>query len=284
MKATQKLLIGFLRKYYQSGLRGSWQLTDFLAANFTSLQNVCLPTENGLIYLDLRIGSARDIVRTAFSQSGEDVVMKKFIRPGDIVFDVGAHLGFYTLLVSKLVGKDGKVFAFEPNPELLPSLRQTVGHLANVTLFECALSDKAGKIELFVPEDASMASLSDWTAGGAGSVHSVRCDVKVLGELVESGEVALPQFIKCDVEGAELAVFSGARNILDRVDAPVVLFELNTKAAESFGNKPTSYHEFFESMDAADFDYFEVQSEEVKEMRDWDVTYTNILAIPASRR
>src|SRR5687768_1994453 len=138
------ILVDIIRIYCRSGIRGSWRVSDFLSKHFKSLQLVPIETENGQVFADLRIGSARGILTSPRCLSGEAEVMRQFVRPGDVVFDIGAHLGFYTLLLSKLAGEGGKVFAFEPNPELLPSLRRTLEEPKNVQLFEVALSDKEG--------------------------------------------------------------------------------------------------------------------------------------------
>lgn len=277
------ILTNLLGLYYKSGMRGSWRLSDFLVKHLVSLQRVPIEVDGGILYGDLRIGSARGILASPTSKSGEDKVMYKYVRPGDVVFDIGAHLGFYTLLLSKLAGACGKVFAFEPNPELLASLRMTLSACENVKLFEIALSNESGEIDLFVPEDASMASLADWTDGDSGIVHSVQCKMKVLDEMVGKGEIPIPNFIKCDVEGAELDVFNGARSILDRTDAPIVLFELNRKAGESFARKNNDYLEFFLTLTAANYSFFEVLPEGTRQMQNWNLAYTNVLAVPASR-
>lgn len=277
-------LAGFIKLYCKSRLRGSWRVSDFLSKRFESLHSVPIEVEGGTLYADLRGGSARGILASPHNPSGEDAVMRQFVKPGAVVFDIGAHLGIYTLLLSKLVGESGKVFAFEPNPELLPCLRRTLAEKTNVRLFETALSDTNGEIELFVPEDASMASVRDWTNGSAGAVHSVKCEMRVLDAMLEAALIERPGFIKCDVEGAELMVFAGARKILDRADAPVVLFELNRKAAQSFGKTTADYFEFFGRLEHAQYSFFEVLPEGLKDLRSHDVDYANIAAIPASRR
>lgn len=279
-----RILVDIIRIYCRSGLRGSWRFSDFLSRHFKSLHSVPIQTEAGQLFADLRIGSARAILTSPRYLSGEAEVMRQFVRPGDVVFDIGAHLGFYTLLLSKLAGESGKVFAFEPNPELLPSLRRTLEEPRNVQLFEIALSDKSGGIELYVPEDASMASLSDWTKGSAGNVHSVLCEMKVLDEMYTAGMIKLPNFVKCDVEGAELLVFAGAKKIFDRVDAPVVLFELNKKAAESFGSVTGDYFEFFETLEYPNYYFYEVLPDGMKDIESRDIEYTNVVAVPAARR
>jgi FkbM family methyltransferase len=276
-------LINFLAAYNRSGLRGSYRLTNFLAHRLKSLQNLPIQTENGILYADLRISSSRGILANPKSLTGEDLIMKRFVKKGDIVFDIGAHLGFYTLLLSKLVGETGKVFAFEPNSELLPSLKQTLAALSNVELFQIALSDKKGKINLFVPDDASMASLSNWTDGNGGDVHTVICEMERMDDLIEMGKLLVPQFIKCDVEGAELSVFSGALKTLNRTDAPIIMFELNERAARSFGTTVKEYFELLESLDKPKYDFFEVLPNGLKILRSREIEYTNVIAIPKAK-
>lgn len=278
------LLTRFLAAYYRSGLRGSYRITDVLAQRLKSLQDVQIETENGVIVGDLRISSARGILAYPKSQSGEDAVMKRFVKEGDVIFDIGAHLGFYTLLLSRLVGEQGKVYAFEPNPELLPSLERSIAPLANVELLRVALSDREGEAGLFVPGDASMASLKDWTEGVVGEIHEVKCEMRMLDEMIEAGELPLPDFIKCDVEGAELSVFRGAVKTLNRIDAPILLFELNARAAAAFGSTTTAYFDLLRSLDEAKYSFFEVTPEGTRELASTDIEYTNVIAVPVSKQ
>lgn len=274
------LLTKFLAIYNKSGIRGSYRLTDFLSQRLESLQRVPISTESGTLYADLRISSARSILACPKSQSGEDLVMRNFVSAKDFVYDIGAHLGFYTLLLSQIVGENGRVFAFEPNLELLPSLKSTIAAHANIELFTIALSDQDGQIDLFVPEDASMASLSDWTNGIAGDVHRVSCEMHRVDDLVAKGKIEPPTFIKCDVEGAELSVFKGAVKNLDRVDAPVILFEVNKIAAQSFGTDVQSYFSFLQSLEKPAYTFFEVTAAGIKVLESQEIKYANVVAVP----
>lgn len=276
-------LKGFIAAYFRSGLRGSTRLSDFLSNRLKSMQNVPIEIEGGTLYADLRISTARTILAYPKCQSGEDIVMRKFVRKGDVVYDIGAHLGFYTLLLSKLAGDAGKVYAFEPNPKLHPSLRRTLDAIENVEFFDIALSDSEGELNLYVPEDASMASLANWTDGIGGDVHTVKCELKRLDDLVESGELPLPQFIKCDVEGAELSVFRGGTKTLDRREAPVIMFEANAKAAASFGWRTTDYFDFLDSLKHPGYRYFEVTKDGIIDLESQSLEYANVVAVPAAR-
>lgn len=277
------LLARFLRTYHRTGLRGSYRITKLLSSHFASLQSLPIQTPSGILYADMRISSAHGLLANPQSQSGEDLAMRRFVSSGDVAFDIGAHLGLYTLVLSELVGASGKVFAFEPNAELLPSLKQTVQNLTNVELHDTALSDLTGSAKLFVPEDKSMASMTDWTNGIGGDVHTVTCRMETIDDLISSGELAFPDFIKCDVEGAELAVFRGARKTLDREDGPVILFEVNSKAASGFGIETDASLEFIQSLSNPRYKVFEVLPSGLRELPNEIPDYTNVVAIPAAR-
>lgn len=280
---TMTAITKFLSIYLRSRARGSYRTTMFLSERLKSLQSVAIRTEWGVLYADLRISSSHGILADPRSSSGEDLVMKRFVREGDIVFDIGAHLGFYTLLLSGLVGQSGKVYSFEPNAELLPSLGRTVALMDNVDLIQIALSNTAGEETLYIPEDASMASLSDWTDGIGGKVHAVSCEKATIDDLVSAGKLRMPNFIKCDVEGGELSVFKGAQKTLDRCEAPAILFELNTKAATAFGSDTIESLSFIRSLPKAKYRILEVSPSGLRELPDAVPAYTNVVAIPETR-
>jgi FkbM family methyltransferase len=163
--------------------------------------------------------------------------MRKVVRPDDVVFDIGANIGVHSVALSKMAGPRGRLCVFEPNPELLPQLRLTVEGLGNAKLYPFALSDKSDVSTLFIPENAEMGSLANWTAerDGAGEIHTINCEVRRIDDLISNGDIPLPDFIKCDIEGAELMAFKGANAALDRIDAPIILFEANIHNTRGFG-------------------------------------------------
>ena len=276
------LIAGVLAAYHRSGLRGSHRLTGLLASRLPSLRELRVTTRNGIIYVDLNIASARAILADPDSHSGEERVINHFVIPGDTVFDIGAHFGVYTLLMSRLVGVEGRVVAFEPNSEVLPSLRKTVSDIANVRLLEHALSDISGTLDFFVPEDASMASLRDWSGGTGGKVHKLSCETRRLDDLVAYG-LPVPGFVKCDVEGAELSIFEGARDTFDRVAAPVIMFEIVRQAATAFGQTPGDYISVLKSFEQAQYRFFEVIPDGIARLESDEIEYANVLAVPANR-
>ena len=151
--------------------------------------------------------------------------MRRTLRAGDIVVDAGAYKGGYTLWMRRAVGEAGRVHAFEPQPRLAAFIAGCVRAFGwdNVSVHEVALGAAPGERTLRVPGDgpSQRGSLVVEREGArAYPVRVARLD-DVLAEEVRSRPVA---FLKCDVEGKELDVFRGAREILVE-DRPSLLFE-----------------------------------------------------------
>ncbi|MGB3296355.1 MAG: FkbM family methyltransferase, partial [Phormidesmis sp.] len=140
-------------------------------------------------------------------------MFKESILEGSVVFDIGAHVGFYTLLSSILVGHRGKVFTFEPLPRNLFYLKRhlKLNHVKNVKLIEAAVSDSCDFAYFDdVPDnDLPKSYLGKLSTQGKLQVKTVSLD-----ELLERGEIVAPTHLKIDVEGAELLVLKGARKTL----------------------------------------------------------------------
>ena len=148
---------------------------------------------------------------------------------GDVFVDVGANTGFFVLPIAELVGSEGRVLAFEPAPDaarLLRSAARARGMSSQIALYETALGDAAGSLELRAdpafPEDTTKRSL--FIDGPVVADVPVRA----FDELVRSGEIELPEgvdAVKIDVEGAELRVLAGMRETLERHRPRMVVIE-----------------------------------------------------------
>lgn len=141
----------------------------------------------------------------------------KVISTGKVVYDIGANVGFYTLLASKLVGEDGIVYAFEPLEENLQLLKKhiQINQLRNVIIIPIAISDVSGDVHFSRAENRSQGKIAE---GGEVIVKSNTID-----NLVEQGIIRKPDYIKIDIEGAELAALNGAKRILAECDPEIFL-------------------------------------------------------------
>ena len=147
------------------------------------------------------------------------------LEPGMVFFDVGANLGYYTLLASSKIETVGQVHAFEPSPAQFKhlSLNVQLNRASNVTLNNCALDENSGERDLFLT--------TGWNQGlhslGRGDQHSRSCRVQCLtldGYVAGIGLTRL-DVLKIDVEGAEMLVLHGAEQTLSTLSPALVLFE-----------------------------------------------------------
>lgn len=135
--------------------------------------------------------------------------LREHVKPGMVAFDIGANAGYYTLLLSRLVGPTGRVIAFEPFPENVTNLMHHVhvNGLPNCEVIAAAVSDRTGLAGFRTAASNSMGSISD-------GVVDFRIPTITLDDAVKAMGVPAPDFVKMDVEGAEGLVLAGARGLL----------------------------------------------------------------------
>ena len=163
------------------------------------------------------------------------VLFDRVTRPGDVVFDIGANVGFYTLLAARLVGPAGKVVAFEPLPRNLAMLERHLAYnsLANVEIVRAAVAERSGSAHF---------------AGGGGpstgylAAQGTPIDLVCLDDLVADESIRPPNVVKIDVEGAESRVLEGGRRTFTTHRPKVILaahgweqWTLCVRLLESFG-------------------------------------------------
>lgn len=138
-------------------------------------------------------------------------------RPGQCVYDIGANLGFYTLLASRLVGKTGRVISFEPFPQNVAKIEKHVAlnQNGNVTVVPVAVSDAEGTAHFQTGSASEMGRLSET---GTLTVHTVSLDTRV-----DRGDWPVPDVLKIDVEGAESRVLKGAARLLATRHPAIIL-------------------------------------------------------------
>ena len=159
-------------------------------------------------------------------------LFQKWIRPGDHVVDIGANVGYFSLLASLLVGSSGRVTSFEPNPTVFAQLQANIERNGfSVFAHEAACSDTEGTLQLYVNEagNSGESSLSQENASGHFS-HNVRC---VIPDAVLEGSPEA-SFVKIDVEGAEMLVLRGLRRTL-AVAHPLLCLEMDDRKLKSMG-------------------------------------------------
>ena len=154
------------------------------------------------------------------SEPGEQAFLAEHLRAGDVFYDLGANIGFYATIAARIVGPLGHVYAFEPHPESAAAVERNaqLNDLRNVTPVAAAVSDRDGRLTLSLSESSATHRLG----GDAG----VEVDVVALDSWVARTGSRAPTFVMIDVEGAELDVLRGMRDLLERA-RPVVCCEVH---------------------------------------------------------
>jgi FkbM family methyltransferase len=177
---------------------------------------------------EFRIHAGEDLRFLEAMRLYEDRVlnlMMKFVKPGDVVYDVGANAGLYTVLLGKAVGKQGKVIAFEPQCVSFDHLQDNLmlNGLTNVRSFRKALGDRSGKASLYLGECGNLSLVPRDTTGTS---HEI-VDLVEGDRMVEVENLPLPKAIKIDVEGYEYAVLSGLRRSLAQPACELICCEVH---------------------------------------------------------
>lgn len=166
--------------------------------------------------------------------------LAELVRPGDVVWDVGANVGLYTVMLGQLVGDAGRVVAFEPSPAAQQALQANLqlNALANVHTYRLALGNAPGM--------ATLAAAGPVTTGTHRLVAAASDTTELLDVAMESGDhlavsdpahAPLPNLVKIDVEGAEEAVLSGMESILRTTQCRAVMVEVHFGLLDAAGQR-----------------------------------------------
>jgi len=142
------------------------------------------------------------------------------VKKGDVVFDIGAQSGFYSLLAAELSGENGKVFSFEPLPQNIFYLKKNIeiNNCQNIKVIEAAVSENSGILKFERGNNNFTGRIGE---AGDLEVRAVSID-----DMVNKKILVAPNVMKIDVEGAELAVLNGAANVLEKYH-PVILLAIH---------------------------------------------------------
>ena len=193
-------------------------------------------------------------------------IFAQHLKTGDVFYDIGANVGFFSIIAAKLVGEGGKVYAFEPGSENAKSIRHN-GELNNfnqIEVIEKAVSNTSGTGEFLLAKYSGGHALATADAppdlAGKVTVNLVSID-----DLIASGQIEPPNFVKIDVEGAELDVLKGMTQTI-KTYQPSVIYEVDDGDRAAYERKYQELANFFES-----FNYQVTQTENSYDTIDWCV-------------
>jgi FkbM family methyltransferase len=173
-------------------------------------------------------------------ESFEPAVRNEVVRiasHGVNVIDIGANIGYFTVMASKLIGAEKRVFAFEPQARIVERLRRNVAlnPPCNVEIFPIALSDRAGTVTFNLPPIGKESYGSIHANGRFEVMTQVEVETQRLDDVMS--KLGNPQIglIKMDAEGAELPILRGAEKLLSSPARPALIFEANEENCKPFG-------------------------------------------------
>ena len=193
--------------------------------------------------LDLKV-KVRDVIgRHIYKYGAHDPILTRFLKqtltlqPGDVVLDIGANIGWYSLTLNSMAPQGVDIFAFEPHPSNLALLRENLrrNSASMVTVVPCAVSDHPGEQDMFAyaGENTGRHSLLPINDGQRIRIRTVTLDEFWVERDLRN---RVPRFIKIDIEGYELVALRGGLEVLKR--SPTVLFEYSPKFMLDAGLAP----------------------------------------------
>lgn len=168
-------------------------------------------------------------------------LFKRLLREGMAVIDVGAHVGYFTLLAAKLVGPQGKVYAFEAEPSTYRTLATNVklNHYSNVVAVNQAVSDRAGRVDLFLSNVGSDgASGLNRLYSAQERERSVSVESTTLDDFLAAQRGPQVDLLKMDIDGWELHALDGMARLLRRPSPPNLIIEFYPDGLQSCGTDP----------------------------------------------
>jgi FkbM family methyltransferase len=193
-----------------------------------------------LVWVQVQIGPAAGLSIRVNPRTGQDVCLgvvepavqdavQKFLRPDMTFYDLGANIGFFSLMAARLVGPSGRVISFEADPEIAARLRENLAfnNFHHATVEQKAVWSEPTRVT-FARADLNTSldrGLGHVELIPSSSAETITVEADSLDHYTATHPV--PDFVKCDVEGAELAVFQGASHVL-REKRPILLVEIHS--------------------------------------------------------
>lgn len=218
------------------------------------------------------------MLRIAKKPFDELYIARKLIRKGDVVFDIGANIGQFTILFSSLVGKQGSVHAFEPVDKTYSKLLKNLESWKlreNVKDGQIALSDKNSEAVIYTPiGDLTQSSLmqhadsTSWIEGmKKEKIEHQKVKLMTIDSYMAENSIKRVNYIKCDVEGSEFSVMKGALKLLSKADRPIILLEFFPAWAKDFGYDALDLFSFLKSKGG--YLVFHLQGKVLQEVTDF---------------
>ena len=231
------MLIGRAMSKYRWARAAMYYFVGMLPDSALPDQLIVEIDDNRKLVVNPRNESHRMITFCGTYDPIDSSIVKELLDPGDVVIDVGANLGWYTTIIGKIVAPHGTIVGIEPNPIVFTLLQKNVlmNELKNTILLNIAVGGRTGKgfIYLFEGEPDTHASIKPL---GRTKFKRISIQVSTIDSIVKELEL-YPDFVKIDVEGAEMELLDGATHLLSEI-RPIIMLEVHFGTARDSGHSP----------------------------------------------
>jgi len=220
----------------------------------------------------------------------EKDIIEQIVKEGDIVVDIGANLGYFTLILARKVGNKGRVFAFEPDPDMFKLLKKNVkiNGYKNVTLIKKATFNKSGKLKLLIYADKGDSGVI-CGKNTKSTATAVTIDAVKLDDYFKKYPKKI-DFIKMDIEGSEGMAFAGMENIFKNNDNVKMITEFFPKWLE---NHPINADKYYKLLQKQNLSIYSIDEDrkrvtavnkrsQIINDRRTDYYYSNLLCLKGS--
>lgn len=172
-------------------------------------------------------------------------LLKKIIKPGDSILDIGSNIGFYAKILSSFTGKTGKVYCFEPDSTNYKYLKKNVQGIENIVLFNKAVSDKADTLKVYKSKllnvDHRTYPVNNYDS--VEEIESVSIDALITENTIPKVDV-----IKIDIQGYELTAFNGMKHLLSTNNHLKIIAEYWPHGFKRAGTSAIEFYNFFDAL------------------------------------
>ena len=221
-------------------------------------------------------------MRTASYERRELDFVRAALKPGETVLDIGANFGLYSILAAKQVGPKGRVLAFEPNPRNLLYLRLNLllNRQRQVEVVPVALGNEEGEADFTCVSQGAYSTLH--AAAVPGKTTVIRVKQTTLDAIAAQEKLHSVDFVKMDVEGAELLVLQGGEDFFATAPRPLVMCEFSDERAGPYGYTSRQVYQWLRARQYRWFRLSE-QTRLVEQPDQPSYDYTNLVACPVER-
>ena len=230
-------LYRILRRLFDgTGISRVWPL-NVLHKWFLNQYNSDMVVVNGLkMYLD-KVDTLKLTVKGEYDRYPLQII-EKILKPEDVVLDIGGNIGYYSLMMSKMIGNHGKIFSFEPDEVSFSIFNKNVleNNLKNIKIYQLAATQENEKLKLFINKD----NKGDNRIYESQSLN--QDSIEIEGRRIDDilSEDTKVNFIKIDIQGSEFGAIKGMGKIIENNPEITIYSEYWPEGMKNFGSDPTT--------------------------------------------